>query len=435
MRHLECLTTVCAPAILSLCLSLSLGVAFQGAAHANGSQAAAPKGNAVQTAIAQLEDKLYEHKYPNESDDARLTRIEKFVFGAAQTGTTSERVQRLQTSFASQADAIDKPPTAATPAKSAPAAAASDAVTSSPTFDSANYPRVTELEKDMLNVTYVHEPLPQRLSRLESKAFGKPSKSDDMCARVDDLDEYAETHNIFKNHKDPLNSSTVASASRPGVFSNSFLGGHGFPSPPPESFDDDADDAPKAPVNPFINGVTGTDQRLSAIEEFVYGHNYATRPVQDRLERLEKRLVPYMHNLAQKDVTNRVNNLWNILNVANTFNSAPTAAHPANAPVVAAAPPAAAAPPRTSAPSTASASSSTSARTSTASPLTATSNPHAISAPSQSTLTQATTAHHSWLHQLGKSLGSANTSNNGASNVPGVYPPDMGPKPGHLWMP
>ncbi len=403
----ECLTTVCAPTVLSLCLSLSIGAACQTVTFAATSQAAAPKGNAVQIAISQLEDKLYEHKYPNETDDARLTRIEKFVFGAPQTGTTAERLQRLQTSFASQADAIDKPPTAVPKAKSAPTASATDAVTSTPAFDGANYPRVTELEKDMLNVTYVHEPLPQRLARLESKAFGKPSKSDDMCARVDDLDEYAETHNIFKNHKDPLNNTPVASASRPGVFSNSFLGGHGFPAASDTSDDDDGDDAPKAPVNPFISGVSGTDQRLSAIEEFVYGHNYATRPAQDRLERLEKRLVPYEHNLAQKDVTNRVNNLWNLLNVANTFKNAPTAAHPANAPVIASAPP---------------------------STTTTTSIPHTISAPSPSTLTQATAAHHSWLHQLGKSLGSANTSS-GASNVPGVYPPDMGPKPGHLWMP
>lgn len=408
MRHLECLTTICVPAVLSVCLSLSLGAACQTAALATASQAAAPKGNAVQVAIAQLEDKLYEHKYPNESDDARLTRIEKFVFGAPQTGTTAERLQRLQTSFASQADAIDKPPVA-TPANAAPTTPATDAVTSAPAFDSANYPRVTELEKDMLNVTYVHEPLQQRLARLESKAFGKPSKSNDMCARVDDLDEYAETHNIFKNHKDPLNNTPVASVSRPGVFSNSFLGGHGFQPPPSDPSDDvgDGDDPPKAPVNPFVDGVTGTDQRLSAIEEFVYGHNYATRPVQDRLERLEKRLVPYEHNLAQKDVTSRVNNLWNILNVANTFKNAPTAAHPANAPVVASAPPA-------------------NSPTTTA---------HTISAPSQSTLTQASAAHHSWLHQLGKSLGSANTSSGGATNVPGVYPPDMGPKPGHLWMP
>ena len=174
MRYLECLTTICAPAVLSVSLAISLvGVSYTAADAASSQAAAAPKGSAIQTAIGQLEDKLYEHKYPGETDDARLTRIEKFVFGAAQTGTTAERLQRLQTSIASQADSIDRPPPAAsqsaipaTKSSSAPASSATDAVTSAPAFDSANYPRVTELEKDMLNATYVHEHLPQRLSRL-----------------------------------------------------------------------------------------------------------------------------------------------------------------------------------------------------------------------------------------------------------------------------
>lgn len=433
MRVLESLTTVGVAALSSTLFVFSPLLSAQSPALAAAPVAGAPKEDATQIAIAQLEDKLYEHKYPHETDDARLTRLEKFVFGAAQTGTTAERLQRLQNSISSQASAIDKLPAATDqskkssnqPASSRSAAesatAPADAVTSSSTFDSANYPRVTELEKDMLNATYIHEPLAQRLSRLEVKAFGTASKSNDLCERVDNLDEYAETHKIFKDHKDPLNSSTIGSASsspgpsgRSGIFSNSFLGGRNFPSMSDSSDDDDPPAAPKAPVNPFVDGVTGTDRRLSAMEEFVYGHNYATRPVQDRLERLEKRLVPYQHNLAQKDVTYRVNNIWNILSVANTFNSAPTAAHPANTAVAA-----------PSAYSDASSNKATS--------INATSS-NATSVPSPSTLAKATDAHHSWLHQLGKSLGSANVSS-GTANVPGVYPPDMGPKPGHVYVP
>lgn len=379
----------------------------------------------IQTEIGMLEEKLYEHKYAGESDEARISRIEKFVYGAPQTGTTAARVNRLQSSLLAESTAIDKvganksgnsEQNASTPSSSTTAkqpAAPTAAVKSSPVFDSANYPRVTQLEKDMLNATYDHEPLSQRLSRLEAKAFGKASTSDDLCERVDNLDEYAETHQIFKNRRSPLASTPVASTGNHGVFSNSFLSGRNFGAPASDDADEEPSDSfeekKKAPVNPFVNGVSGTDQRLSAIEEFVYGHNYALRSAQDRLERLEKRLVPYQHNLAQKDVTYRVNNLWNILNVANTLNSAPTAAHPANTQAVATAPIAQSA-------NTAAASSST------------------LRAPSQSTLTQATTAHHSWLHQLGKSLGSADISSN-ASNVPGIYPPDMGPKPGHLWVP
>ncbi|MBS2002971.1 MAG: hypothetical protein JST44_15775 [Cyanobacteria bacterium SZAS LIN-5] len=404
-------------AIYSVALAVSFAGLQTGAQASNQAvSAASPKGNSVQAAIAQLEDKLYEHKYPNESEDQRLTRLEKFVFGAAQTGTPAERMQRLQSSFASEATAIDKVSQAGSQTQNssgAPSSSSSSSsvgsspvVTATPAFDGANYPRVTELEKDMLNATYVHEPLPQRLSRLEAKAFGKASNSTDLCARVDDLDEYAETHHIFKDHKDPLNSSTVGSASRPGIFSNSILSGRGFPGMY-DAPDDDNDDSepPKAPVNPFVNGVTGTDQKLSAMEEFVYGHNYATRPVQDRLERLEKRLVPYQHNLAQKDVTYRVNNIWNILSVANTFNSAPTAAHPDNTALVASAP-------------------APAVRPISAQPVVTRST---ASTPSQASSAPSTATHHSWLHQIGKSLGAVNVSNS-SSSVPGVYPPDMAPR-------
>lgn len=194
MRVPECLTTVGVAAFSCTVFMLPPFLLSQTVAYA--AAAVAGTANATEAAIAQLEDKLYEHKYPNETDDARLSRIEKFVFGAAQTGTVAERLQRLQNSITSQANAIDKPPavnaqssssssqSTAGQSSSASASAPSDAVTVSSTFDSANYPRVTELEKDMLNATYVHEPLAQRLSRLEAKAFGAPSKSNDLCERV-----------------------------------------------------------------------------------------------------------------------------------------------------------------------------------------------------------------------------------------------------------
>lgn len=410
-------TTFASAAIYSLALTVSFAFSLGGSNAANQAGSAInSKGDSVQAAIAQLEDKLYEHKYPSESDDQRLTRIEKFVFGAAQTGTPAQRVQRLQSSFASEATAVDKTTqsvsqtstsSVSSSSSSTSSSASIPAVVATPAFDGANYPRVTELEKDMLNATYVHEPLPQRLSRLEVKAFGKASPSTDLCARVDDLDEYAETHHIFKNHKDPLNDSTVASAGRPGIFSNSILSGRGFPGMYNAPDDDnDNSDPSKVRVNPFVNGVTGTDQRLSAIEEFVYGHNYATRSVQDRLERLEKRLVPYQHNLAQKDVTYRVNNIWNILSMANTFNSAPTAAHPDNTSLVASAPPPVVRP--ISAQSAAS-----------------TSLP---SSPAQAASGQSTATHHSWLHQLGKSLGTVNVSNS-SSSMPASYSPVINSKP------
>ncbi len=363
----------------------------------------------VSTAVslAKLEQRLFELTYPGEDDDARLTRVEKFVFGGRQTGSAQARLTRLESAISSNQPApgtptpsqIEVSPTTSTLATSPSAASASaksaannqapsddsdDSVTSTSSFAYGNYPRVTELEQDMLGTTYVHEALPQRLSRLETKAFGSPSTANDLCARVDGLDLYADRHHIFKDKHDPLVNTEMAS-SPSSMFSRSAFsaGGRAPMSMNYESPDTTEDSQPKPPVNPFVDGVTGTDQRLSAMEEFTYGHNYATRPVGDRLARLEKRLVPYEHNLTAKDVPTRVDNLWSILSVANTLKNSPTAAHQGN--MIASNVP-------DVRPSTFSNGSQTNA------------------GPPPQIFNKPNAAPHSWLHQMGKSIDTTSSS-------------------------
>jgi hypothetical protein len=83
-------------------------------------------------------------------------------------------------------------------------AASSSAVFADDDDDSAgppeSYPRVSSLEKIILGQTYVADPLAERLSRLETKAFGAASTSDDLGDRTDLLQDYAEK----KLHKQPL---------------------------------------------------------------------------------------------------------------------------------------------------------------------------------------------------------------------------------------
>ncbi len=56
-----------------------------------------------------------------------------------------------------------------------------------------NYPRVTQLEQQLLGKTYVSEPLPTRVSRLEMKQFGKVTPGDDYGDRIDRLDQAVPT--------------------------------------------------------------------------------------------------------------------------------------------------------------------------------------------------------------------------------------------------
>jgi hypothetical protein len=280
---------------LSLCFALNVGVC----GPVNASQSA---GSTVSDSLSKLEDKFFEHDYRGDSDQVRLNRLEKFVFGDAQTGPVQARINSLST----VASEFKAPKKTATPPATSTAAANTKVGTSGksagyPSFAYANYPRVVELEKHMLGNTYPNDALPDRLARLETKAFGKPSTSTDLADRVDQLDQYADRHDIYheRTATDELSAlSPISIASR----------------------------AAAAAENPFITGGSGPDDpkdRIAVMENMVFGHVYPNRPEEERLERLEKKLVPYEHNLAQKDLPARVNNIWNILKLANTMNSTP----------------------------------------------------------------------------------------------------------------
>jgi len=256
--------------------------------------------------LKKMEDKLFGHDYRNDSELVRIDRLEKFVYGDIQNGSEAHRLANLST-VSAEFKAKKATPVAVaakpSPLQAAPSPAAQPKPVPSTSFDYNNYPRVAELEKHMLGNTYATDALPERLSRLETKAFGKPSSAADLGQRVDALDAYADRHDIYHERMAPVDE--LAQQTSPL---------------------DIASRASAAVQNPFLNGAPGPDDskdRLSIMEGMVFGHAYDSRSEAERLERLEKKLVPYEHNNAQKDVTTRVNSLWNILKVANTMNGAP----------------------------------------------------------------------------------------------------------------
>jgi hypothetical protein len=79
---------------------------------------------------------------------------------------------------------------------------------------------------------------------------------------------------------------------------------------------------PPAPVvqNPFLPGaepVDGLENRAQVMEKFVFGHSAPHATVEDRVQRLEKKLVPYEHHDSSQDLAKRVDHLWSMLSAAN----------------------------------------------------------------------------------------------------------------------
>jgi hypothetical protein len=255
--------------------------------------------------LVELEDKLFEHSYAGETDNERLNRLEQFVFGDKQSGSPGERISHLESAVVESKPAASQPPAEAPTSQAGPSASSvnNNKAASYPKFDYASYPRVTAIEKQMLGATYEHEPLPVRVARLETKAFGKVSTSDDLGDRVDLLDQYAFKHDVFHENARGI---PVASS--------------------PQFVDQAPDDSPVAPthLNPFAPGnqvASGSAQRTTIMESAVFGRSFPNRPLEERVQRLEKKLIPYEHNLAKNNLPTRVDHLWSILSAANNLNS------------------------------------------------------------------------------------------------------------------
>ncbi len=177
-----------------LLLALTAFVLNGNFAHAQTSAAkpaAQQKGSdtvAVTAEIRAYESKYFERHFEGETTDKRLDRLENFIFGATNSGSASSRTAQIVA-------AVGVPAVVAAAPKTAPSY--NDATSASPNTDLSlqspgNYPRVTALESEILGQSYPTQPLITRLNRMELKVFGAQSHSDDLSARTDALDQYAQ---------------------------------------------------------------------------------------------------------------------------------------------------------------------------------------------------------------------------------------------------
>jgi len=278
-----------------------------------------------QQALIQIEDKLFEHDYSAEDDVARLNRVEKFIFGSIQMGSLQDRFAQIQNALAvgKQEESEDNPVATAKTQQSigqitqAPEAEeeSSTPISSKKMFNYSTYPQVTQLEQELLGKTYVTEPIVNRLSRLEVKAFGQSSSDSDLSARTDRLTTYAERHDLYNEHQSSRNQQLFPSQQIIPMTDPSQFSAVGENTHPPVDWQ-----------------ATGVEPRIASMEQAVFGHTHTStkKTLAERVQHLEKRLVPYEHNLAQKDLPTRVDNLWSIVSAANNLENAPLTASHAN---------------------------------------------------------------------------------------------------------
>lgn len=130
-----------------------------------------------------LERRFFFHEYDHDPLEKRLERIELLVFGSAQDGENTSRLQRLRSAVTLRdkeaAQRLEEKNRALKTPAVAPKATA-------PT-SSAQYPILQTLEWRALQKTYGTESLDQRLDRLETALLGQPSSAMSYADRIERL--------------------------------------------------------------------------------------------------------------------------------------------------------------------------------------------------------------------------------------------------------
>lgn len=131
-----------------------------------------------------LERRFFPKTYWNDPLEKRIERLELMIYGASQSGSMPERLDRLKKDVMERS----KTPPGGVPKGGAGAAAKSTGSGGTTAGSSSSqYPVLNTLEWRALKKTFPAEALDQRLARLESHLFGQPSATMPYVDRIDRL--------------------------------------------------------------------------------------------------------------------------------------------------------------------------------------------------------------------------------------------------------
>ena len=234
----------------------------------------AAANDAFNSDISSLEMRFFFHTYANETDDQRLDRLDQLVFGHIRQGSEQDRITSLLLAVPNAPSTTVQQTAAALPSTNSLEPEHPELATSPPPTASSSepYPTVTALEEQILGKSETNLPVAQRISNLETKAFGKPSTSSDLGARVDLLKQYVA-------QKNGGNENYLTSSNAVGW----------------------------APGNQSLEG------EVASMENEVYGVTYSRDRLTSRLSRLERTLLPREPAQTFTPLVTRINNLESTL--------------------------------------------------------------------------------------------------------------------------
>lgn len=215
--------------------------------------------SAIQEQLTRIENEVWGFSYDNESDLERTQRLEKQIFGKAETTTDiQKRIDKLTKTLGIETLQEAK-------------SSLSDLYVGEKAGPNVEYPQIDMLENQLLGSVYKTDNINTRLERLEKKVFGAKQEGD-LSIRTDNLKRHA------------INS--VAGSSSVNTVPRSSYGGYQANR---QMYDDEI------------------KFQLTALENAIFSSDFSQEPVPLRLVRLENKI--FQRDFRDDDIQTRISRI------------------------------------------------------------------------------------------------------------------------------
>ncbi len=261
---------------------------------------------ASQATLGKIEESLYGFQYNNETELARLNRIENSVYGKTSNKSQTERLAKLSKDISAESIGKEIEPVEDTFAEN------SDYIEEEPVATSdVSYPAVDEMEKQMFNQVYAKQDIKTRLSNLEKKAFNK-TYTDDLSTRVDRLKAEIKPPSLMNNQIAQSSNSFYDEDVMPlqsDFHLNKYMS--------PNQFDYDAyNDMNNQRFQRYENTQNYSSSpkkvSLSTVEKKLLRQNYSNDTTENRLARIENFM--FGSEFSSDDINTRLNRISSAYN-------------------------------------------------------------------------------------------------------------------------
>lgn len=139
--------------------------------------------------LSKIENNLYGFDYSKDSNQQRVQRLEKTIYGKTSNGDVNTRIKKLSGDISADVIGLEIP-------------AVKDtflAEEKEQEDSSVNYPVVDDIEQKLFNKTYRNRDLHTRIVTIEKKLFGKIYDVDDYSKRMDRIKSKIYQNDIAEN--------------------------------------------------------------------------------------------------------------------------------------------------------------------------------------------------------------------------------------------